>query len=120
MTDITILHNPRCSKSRQTLSLLTEKGVAHDVILYLTTPMSLHYLTEIKDCLGFESIRDMMRVKETIYKELDLKNANESALTQAIVDHPILLERPIVIAQTSNGSVAKIGRPPENVLDILP
>jgi arsenate reductase (glutaredoxin) len=113
---VTIYHNPRCSKSRQTLALLEEKSVAHDVVLYLETPPSADELTAIIAKLGFGP-RDLMRKGEAPYKDLQLDDATttEAALIEAMVEHPVLIERPIVVS----GDKAAIGRPPESVLAIL-
>ena len=115
--DVAIYHNPRCSKSRETLELLEGKGLKPDVILYLETPPSLDTLKELQQKLGFSSARDMMRTGEEVYKEKNLgdQGVSEEQLLQAIADSPRLLERPIVVA---NGK-ARLGRPPENVLEIL-
>ncbi len=112
----TIYHNPRCSKSRATLSLLTENGADPTVITYLDSPPDIQTLETIVDKLGC-SVRDIMRSGESAYKELELggKDISDQDLYSAIVDNPILLERPIVV----NGGKAAIGRPPENVLEIL-
>ncbi|WDI32791.1 arsenate reductase (glutaredoxin) [Hyphococcus flavus] len=113
---VTIYHNPRCSKSRQTLSLLQEKSIEPEVVLYLENPPSKAVLKSLVAKLGLKSARGMMRVKEAPYIELDLNNAKaESALIDAIAENPILMERPIVV----NGDKAAIGRPPEAVLEIL-
>jgi arsenate reductase len=113
---VTIYHNPRCSKSRQTLALLEEKGIEPEVVLYLENPPSSATLKSLVKKLGLKSAREMMRVKEAPYVELDLKNVDaESALMDAMAENPILIERPIVV----NGGKAAIGRPPENVLNIL-
>ena len=114
MSDITIYHNPRCSKSRETLALLENKNVT--IIKYLETPPSIEELQTIIAQLGFDSARKLMRTKEAIYKTLNLKNeTNEIALLTAMVENPKLIERPIVLA---NGKAA-IGRPPESVLAII-
>ncbi len=112
----TIYHNPRCSKSRQTLQLLEEKGITPEVVKYLDTPPDKQQLTEILDMLGLEP-RELMRTKEKLYKELGLNDDSLSreALIEAMVNNPILIERPIVIT----GGKAALGRPPEQVLDIL-
>lgn len=112
---VSIYHNPRCSKSRQTLALLEENDVSPEVILYLETPPTKAALTALVKKLGLDSPRDMMRKKEEPYKELSLAEASDAALIDAIAAHPILLERPIVV----NGDRAAIGRPPENVLAVL-
>ena len=113
---VTIYHNPRCSKSRQTLTLLQKKGIEPDIIEYLKTPPSKKRLKEILSLLGMTP-RDLMRKKEGAYKEagLDDENLSEDELIAAMIRYPVLIERPIVLA---NGKVA-IGRPPESVLDIL-
>ena len=111
-----IYHNPRCSKSRQTLALLEERGLEPEIVLYLENPPSKTALKEMVKKLGATSAREIMRVKEAPYMELDLKNVTaESALIEAMAENPILIERPIVI----NGEKAAIGRPPEAVLDTL-
>ena len=112
----TIYHNPRCSKSRQTLALLEENGVKPDIILYLENPPSAATLKELVKKLGLKSAREMMRVKETLYTALNLAEVTaESALIDAMAKHPILIERPIVV----NGAKAAIGRPPEAALRII-
>jgi arsenate reductase len=113
----TIYHNPRCSKSRQTLELLKEHNVEAEVIEYLKTPPSRTQLVEILSMLGLEP-RQLMRTKEPEYKEqgLDDESLSRDQLIDAMLATPKLIERPIVI---SNGKAA-IGRPPETVLDILP
>jgi arsenate reductase len=114
--NVTIYHNPRCSKSRQTLQLLDEHDVEPRVVEYLKTPPSAAELKDILKRLGLQP-RQLMRKKETRYKELGLDDPNlsEDELIQAMADNPQLIERPIVLA----GSKAALGRPPENVLDIL-
>jgi len=112
---IKIYHNPRCTKSRQTLQLLEENGVSPEVIEYLKTPPTEDELKTIADSLN-RPVREMMRTKEDIYKEKNLKEEqDEDNLISAIAQNPILLERPIVV----NGEKAAIGRPPEDVLKIL-
>ena len=113
---VKILHNPRCSKSRQTLQLITEKGVEPEIIEYLKTPPAKEELEKILDLLGLEP-RELMRKKEKEYKEAGMDNPDldREALIQGMVDHPKLIERPIVI---KNGK-AIIGRPPERVLDLI-
>lgn len=117
MTDVTILHNPRCSKSRQTLALLEEKGVSPTIIEYLKTPLSAQELKAVFKKLNIESVRQMMRTKEQEYKEAHLADPSieEKRLFNAMAETPKLIERPIVIC----GDKARIGRPPENVLEIL-
>lgn len=117
---IKIYHNPRCSKSRQALALLEENGVTPEIILYLENPPPRTALRALVKALGLSSAREMMRVKEAPYKELELENATaESALIDAIAENPILLERPIVVNDQKTAPVAKIGRPPDQILEIL-
>jgi arsenate reductase len=113
---VEIFHNPRCSKSRQTLRLLQEKGIEPDVVEYLNTPPDRDTLEKVLKMLGMEP-RDLMRKKEAEYKEngLDNPDLTHDQLIDAMIAHPKLIERPIVI---KNGKAA-IGRPPEKVLDIL-
>jgi arsenate reductase len=112
----TIYHNPRCTKSRETLALLQSKGIEPEVIEYLKTPPSAAELDSILKKLGKEP-REAMRRQEPPYKELALDNPSLSReqLIRAMVENPVLIERPIVLA---NGK-ARIGRPPESVLEIL-
>jgi arsenate reductase len=114
---VTILHNPRCSKSRQTLALLHERGIEPEVVEYLRHPPSAAELDRILAMLGLEP-RQAMRRHEPPYRELGLDEPSlgRGALIAAMVAHPVLIERPIVVA----GGRARIGRPPEAVLDILP
>ncbi|MTH45881.1 arsenate reductase (glutaredoxin) [Intestinirhabdus alba] len=114
---VKIYHNPRCSKSRETLNLLKNNGVEPEVVLYLETPADAATLRALLQMLGMASARDLLRKKDDLYTSLNLADAQltEEALIQAIVEHPQLMERPIVVA---NGR-ARIGRPPEQVLDIL-
>ncbi len=113
---VVIYHNPRCSKSRQTLELLEKHGETPTIIEYLKTPPTAKKLKEILTQLGFTP-RDLMRKKEAIYAECKLDNPalSHDDLIDFMVKHPILIERPIVLA---NGKAAT-GRPPEQVLDIL-
>ncbi|CAI1157605.1 arsenate reductase [Serratia liquefaciens] len=117
MKNVTIYHNPRCSKSRETLALLEQHGVTPDVVLYLETPPSVDQLKKLLKELGFSSARELMRKKEDLYKALKLadESLSETQLLQAMVDNPKLIERPIVV----KGTQARIGRPPEQVLEIL-
>lgn len=110
-----IYHNPRCSKSRQTLALLQEKGIEPAIIEYLKTPPDAATLRDLLKKLGIPA-KALLRKGEDPYKELGLKDVeDEAALIAAMVAHPVLIERPIVV----NGAKAAIGRPPESVLDIL-
>lgn len=114
---VKIYHNPRCSKSRETLSLLQNQGVEPQVVLYLETPPDAGSVRKLLAMLGMSSARELMRQKEDLYKSLNLGDSqlSEEALVQALVENPKLIERPIVVA---NGQ-ARIGRPPEQVLEIL-
>lgn len=113
---ITIYHNPRCSKSRQTLALLEEQGITPEIKLYLETPPSKAELESVLGKLGI-SARELLRKGEDAYKENNLKDSNlsEQQLVAAMLEFPKLIERPIVI----NGEKAALGRPPESVLEIL-
>jgi len=113
---ITIYHNPKCSKSRQTLELLQQNGITPTIIEYLKTPPTAEALKTILGQLGMAP-RDLMRKKEAVYAELELDDPSlsDDDLIDFMVLHPILIERPIVLA---NGKAA-LGRPPEQVLDIL-
>ncbi len=113
---ITMYHNPRCSKSRQTLALLEEKGAKPIIKEYLNDAPSVDELNEILSMLSMEP-RDLMRKNETEYKENNLDNhaLSRDELIAAMVANPKLIERPIVI----NNGKAAMGRPPESVLDIL-
>ncbi len=112
---VEIWHNPQCTKSRQTLALLQEHGVTPTVVRYLDTPPTKKRLREVVQLLGGKAI-DVVRTKEALFKELGLDNrASEAALLDALVEHPRLIERPIVITEKG----ARIGRPPESVLEVL-
>lgn len=113
---VIIYHNPRCGKSRATLQLLREKGIEPEIVEYLKTPPSVEELDRILQLLEIEP-RDLMRKQEAEYKEagLDDKTLDRTALLAAMVEHPILIERPIVLA---NGRAA-LGRPPEKIMEIL-
>ncbi len=116
MSQITIYHNPRCSKSRQTLQLLQDRGVEPKVIEYLKTPPSVAELKTLVNQLGFVSARELMRSKEAVYAELNLaEQTAEEKLLSAMAEHPKLIERPIVVRDNR----ACLGRPPENVLELL-
>lgn len=114
--DITIFHNPRCSKSRQTLQLLQGQGIEPNVRLYLEDSPSADEIKDILKKLGI-SPRELLRKGEDAYKENNLSNKelSDEALINAMVEFPKLMERPIVI----NGDQAKLGRPPEQVLEIV-
>jgi arsenate reductase len=115
--DISMFHNPKCSKSRETLKLLNEEGIEPDIILYLTAPPSQKELSEILKKLKMKP-RDLIRFKEPIAEKLKIKpsdNRPDTEWLKLMVENPILIERPIVI--TSEKAV--IGRPPEKVLDLV-
>lgn len=114
---VVIYHNPRCSKSRETLGLLEERGIEPKIVKYLDESLSTAQLKSVFELLQLPNVRDMMRTKEAVYKELLLgeENVTDEQLFEAMVNHPKLIERPIVIA---NGQ-AKLGRPPEQVLTII-
>ncbi len=113
---VKIYHNPRCSKSRQTLQLLKDNNIEPEVVKYLETPPGREELEQILDMLGLEP-RELMRRKEKEYKELGLDDPGltRDQLIDAMVEHPRLIERPIVV---KDGRAA-IGRPPEKVLELL-
>jgi len=113
---IKIFHNPRCSKSRQTLQLLEDNNVQPEIIEYLKQAPSKAELESVLNLLGMNP-RELMRKGESVYKELNLadESLSKDQLLAAILKNPILIERPIVLA---NGKAA-IGRPPESVLDII-
>lgn len=113
---LTIYHNPRCSKSRQTLALLNAANTEHNVHLYLNEPLGPDELNALKSALQVNSFMDMMRTKEPEFKTTQLsRTSSENNLLNALIQYPKLLERPIV----SNGTQAIIGRPPENVNVLL-
>lgn len=114
---VVIYHNPRCSKSRETLALLENQGFHPIVELYLQKQYSIDELQSIAQKLGIDDVRQMMRTKDDLYRSLNLDNLELSQveLLKAMSEHSALIERPIVI----NGNQAKIGRPPESVLEIL-
>ena len=113
---VTIYHNPRCSKSRQTLALLEEKGVAPDMVEYLKTPPSAAELKAILKKLGLKP-QEIVRTTDARYAELGLKEraVTDDELIALMIENPALIERPIVVS----GNKAAIGRPPETVLAIL-
>ena len=113
---VTIYHNPRCSKSRQTLQLIEERNIQPTVIEYLTSPPSKSELKKILKFLNLKP-RDLLRHKEPDYKQqgLDDESLTDDQIIDIMIAHPKLIERPIVLA----GDKAALGRPPENVLEIL-
>lgn len=114
---LALYHNPRCSKSRQALSLLQERGHEPEIVRYLETPPDAATLDRILTALGKEP-RELMRRQEEPYKRLGLDDPKMSraALIRAMVENPILIERPILVR---DGKRAALGRPPEAVLDLL-
>ncbi|WP_019342517.1 arsenate reductase (glutaredoxin) [Stutzerimonas stutzeri] len=117
MTELILYHNPRCSKSRNALELLEQRGLTPSVVRYLETPPSADELKQILARLGI-SPRQLLRSGEEDYKTLNLADPalTDEQIIDAMVAHPKLIERPILVA----GDVAVIGRPPEKVLEILP
>ena len=116
MSDFIIYHNPRCSKSRQTLEILNRQEVSTEVVLYLENPPSTEEVASILQKLGLDP-RDVIRKGEEEYKLLNLKDQSltENELITFMSENPKLIERPIVI----KGNKAVIGRPPDNVLSII-
>lgn len=116
MTLFTIYHNPACSKSRQTLALLQEHGIEPEQRLYLKTPLNKEEVHHLIKALGSD-VRQLLRDTEAEYQALGLANAalSEEALIDALVQNPRLLQRPVVV----KGARAVIGRPPENVLQLI-
>ena len=116
MSEVTIYHNPRCSKSRQTLALLEERGIEPTIVNYLDTPPDAATLASLLTMLDLEP-RGLMRKKEAPFAELGLADPSlgNDQLIAAMIANPILIERPIVVS----GDRAAIGRPPEDVLNIL-
>jgi len=114
--NITIYHNPRCSKSRQTLQILRDAGVEPEIVEYLKNPPDAATLGSILDMLAMAP-RDLMRTKEAAYAAQNLGNESVSrdSLIAAMVENPVLIERPIVV----KGTRAILGRPPENVKQLL-
>jgi arsenate reductase len=116
MKNITLWHNPRCSKSRQAFALLEESGVTIQVVKYLEQNPTEQQLKQLLEMLGFQSARELMRTNEDIYKELQLKDIDdEQKLIEAMVKYPKLIQRPIVIKEEK----AIIARPPETVIQFL-
>ncbi len=113
---IIIYHNPRCSKSRATLALLQERGIDPDIVLYLKDPPSPLQLSEVLEKLGMRP-RELLRTGEPAYTSagMDAADLSDSELLDLMSEHPSVIQRPIVIA----GDAARIGRPPEQVLEIL-
>ena len=116
MAKITIYHNPRCSKSRETLKIMNDSGIEPQIIEYLKSPPDVEVLGTLVDMLGCEPI-DIVRKGEALYKELGFheRNPSRKELLEAMVKHPTLIERPIVV----KGKKAIMGRPPENVRELM-
>jgi arsenate reductase (glutaredoxin) len=116
MPNVTIYHNPRCSKSRETMELLFEKNIEPVIVEYLKSPPTAKEIKQLLSLLGM-SARDLIRQNEAVYqeKQLDNPSLSETELIRAMVSHPVLIERPIVIVNDK----AVIGRPPENILELI-
>ncbi len=116
MDKISIWHNPRCSKSRDSFKLLEEQGLEAEVVKYLENVPTKEELQKMLEMLGMNSAQELMRKKEAIYKELNLKEeTSEDVLLEAMINNPKLIERPIVI----KGDKAVVGRPIEKVIELL-
>lgn len=113
--DVTIYHNPKCSNSRGALELIRAAGITPTIIEYLTAPPSRAELADLLHRAGLTP-RQTIRTKEALYRELNLDTANDDALLDAMIAHPVLIERPLVV--TPKG--VRLCRPPERVLDLLP
>ncbi|AHC27078.1 MULTISPECIES: arsenate reductase (glutaredoxin) [Actinomycetes] len=109
-----IFHNPKCSTSRKTLDLLRENGIEPEIVLYLKTPPTRAELAAMIADAGIE-VRDAVRKRESLYKELNLAQAGDDELLDALVEHPILIERPFVV--TDKGT--RLARPIENIRELL-
>jgi len=115
MQNIQIWHNPKCSKSRNAMTLLEEKGINADVVKYLESTPTKEQLTEVLKKLNM-SAKELLRTGEDVYKELNLKDeSDEEKLINIMVENPILIERPIII----KGDIAVIARPIENLEELL-
>lgn len=112
MQKITIYHNPRCSKSRQALEILQNKGIHPEIIDYMKTPIDADQLSQLR---SFFALEDFVRSNEPVFKTLVLSLDNEEQVLQAMLKNPILMQRPIIICNDK----AVIGRPPEKVLELL-
>jgi arsenate reductase (glutaredoxin) len=114
MDAVTIFYNPGCGKCRGAMELLEERGVEPRVVEYLVDPPTAEELRELTTKLGLP-VRELVRSAEPVFGELGLQDASDDELIQAMVRHPILIQRPIVV----HGDRAVIGRPPERVLDLV-
>lgn len=115
MSDVTIWHNPRCSKSRGACTILDERDVGARVRRYLDDPPSREELEDVLRMLGTDDPRAIVRTGEPAYRDLGLADADRDTLLDAMVDHPILIERPIVIRDGR----AVVARPPERLVELL-
>lgn len=115
MSDVTIYHNPACSQSRAALALIREAGFEPRIVEYLTTPLERETLAALLRSMGMGA-RELVREKEPVFAALGLRDADEGALLEAMLAHPVLINRPIVA--TARG--ARLCRPPETVLQLLP
>ncbi|PID66727.1 MAG: arsenate reductase (glutaredoxin) [Gammaproteobacteria bacterium] len=114
---VTVYHNPRCSKSRETVKLLEENHIDFTTRLYLQDVPGQAEIKELVKLLGFSSVRELMRIKESTYKALNLKEEkDDNKLIEAMVKNPQLIERPIVVV---DNQAAVIGRPPASVLALF-
>ncbi len=115
--NVTIYHNPACSKSRETLALLKERSIQPKIVNYLSTPPDEITLNRLIQQLGYSSARQLMRRKDNLYTKLQLDDPtlSEKDLISAMIIHPILIERPIVVCNDQ----ARVGRPPEQILTII-
>jgi arsenate reductase (glutaredoxin) len=111
---VTIYHNPRCSKSRETLQLIRESGFQPHIIEYMDSPPSVETLRDLLKKLGMQA-SDLVRHNETAFRDMKLASADEQTLIEAMSREPRLIQRPIVV----RGRQARLGRPPEDVLEIL-
>lgn len=114
-SDVRVFFNPSCSKCRSVRAILEEKGLEADYIRYLEHAPSKADLERVMGLLGTDDARALMRTNEPIYRELNLDRAGHDELLDAMVDHPILIQRPIII----HGDKAVIGRPPERALELF-
>ena len=118
---VTIYHNPRCSKSRQTLALLQDRGIEPQIIEYLKTPLNREQLGSFLSAMNMPHARDLMRQAESEYADNNLsdESLSEQQLLQSMVDNPILIQRPIVVVEDENETKVALGRPIEDVINIL-
>jgi arsenate reductase len=116
VSDVVIWHNPKCSKSRDSLRLLEDRGLSVEIVKYLDNIPNKDELKQVIKLLGIKSAKELMRTKESIYKELNLDNqTDEDMLISAMIENPKLIERPIVIIRNR----AVIGRPIDRVIELL-